>query len=90
MARQPIPDFILNKPELEPGLDLYLRAFLDLDGERTHANGPTAIPVTSMIQYAHAYSFTAEEMDDLIYFLRQMDEKNLERVAKLQKGASKK
>lgn len=86
MARQPIPDFIRNKPELDPGLDVYLQAYFDLDGERTHAFGPTAIPVTSMLQYANAFKFDDDQLDDLIYFVRKMDTENLKRVGKLQKA----
>lgn len=85
MGGQPIPDFIKNKPELDPGLDIYLQAFFDLDGERTHSFGPAAIPTTSMLHYAKAFKFDEEQLDDLVYFLRKMDAENLKRVKKLQK-----
>lgn len=83
---QPIPEFIKNKPELEPGLEVYLNAYLDLDSERTHAFGPAGIPVTSMLHYAKAFNFDEDQQDDLVYFLRAMDSENLKRVKKLQKG----
>lgn len=85
IARHPIPDFIKNKPELSVGLDVYLQAFFDLDSERTHAFGPTAIPTTAMLQYANAFKFDDEQTEDLVYFLGQMDSENLKRVKKLQK-----
>lgn len=86
LARQPIPDFIKNKPELDSGLDLYLQAYFDLDGERTHAFGPTPIPTTSIIAYAQAFKFGDEELDDLVFYVRAMDTENLKRVKKLQKN----
>lgn len=90
LAGQPIPDFIKNKPELESGLDLYLRAYFDLDAERTHYFGPSAIPTTAIITYAKAFRFDEEELEDLVYFIRQMDSENLKRVAKLQKAKGNK
>lgn len=77
---QPIPDRIKNAPELQPGLGLYLGAFFDLDAERTHAFGPSAIPITSILAYASAFSFDEEQTEDLMYFIREMDKENLKRV----------
>lgn len=90
LARQPIPDFIKNKPELSEGLEVYIRAYFDLDAERTHAFGPAGIPVTSMLQYANAFGFDEEQTDDLVHFLRKMDAENLKRVKKLQSSGGNK
>ncbi len=71
--KQPIPERILNKPELQKGLDIYLQAFLDLSLDRTNE----AIGWSSIIAYAQYYGFDFEQTEDLIFFIRAMDEEYL-------------
>jgi hypothetical protein len=87
---RPIPERIANAPELLPGLEIYLQAFFDLDSERSHAMGPTAIPWTSIVNYARAFDFDEEQTEDLIYLIKRMDAENLKEVSKKQKEATKK
>jgi len=89
-AGAPLPDRIANAPELAEGLQLFLIAFFDLDCERSHANAPTAIPWSSVQDYARAFDFDEEQTQDLHYFIRQMDSKHLEYIAKKQKSGRKK
>lgn len=83
-AGQPIPDRIANAPELELGLQLYLQAFFDLDSERSHAMGITAIPWTRMKDYADAYEFDEEQREDMFFFVRKLDSEHMKRLAKKQ------
>jgi hypothetical protein len=76
----PIPDKIANAPELEIGLHLYLQAFLDLDSERSHTNGLTAIPWSSVARYAEAFGFDDEQTEDLHYLVRKLDSEHLKRL----------
>lgn len=80
-AGQPMPERIANAPELQQGLQLYLQAFFDLDCERSHAMAPTAIPWTSVQDYAKAFEFDEEQTEDLHFFIRRMDSEHLKRIA---------
>ena len=83
-AGNPIPDRILNKPVLRIGLSIFLEAFFDLDSERTHSFGLTAIPWTSIKKYAESYEFDQEMTEDLLYLVREMDDENLRLLKKRQ------
>jgi hypothetical protein len=76
----PIPERIANSPELKPGLQLYLQAFFDLDSERSHAFSPTAIPWSSIQDYAKAFDIDGEQREDLFYLVKQMDRAHLSRL----------
>lgn len=80
-ANRPIPNRILNAPELNLGLNLYLDAFFDLDLERTHNSGVTPIPFLSIVGYAQAFEFSEEQTQDLIYFIKELDREHLKTVA---------
>ena len=80
--RRPIPDRIVNKPKLKRGLELYLNAYYELDNERSHALALTPIPGSCIRSYADYYHFDAEQKDDLIYLVREMDNANLKRLSK--------
>lgn len=82
---RPIPDRILNAPELNLGLQLYLDAFFDLDSERSHSVGLTAIPWTSIKQYAEAWEFDEEQTCKLFFFIKKMDAAHLKRLEHKQK-----
>ena len=77
-----LPDRIVNAPELRPWLQLYFKAFFDLDSERNHGMGYCKIPFTSVLTYAQFYEFDAEQTDDLIFFIRRMDDAHLDRLNK--------
>lgn len=58
-------------PELEPGLELYLHGFFDLDTERQIGYGIGPIPHSKIIEYCYFY-----DIDDVYYFMsviRELD-----------------
>jgi hypothetical protein len=80
----PIPERIANAPELINGLQIYLQAFFDLDSERNHGFSLSAIPWQSIKEYAETYEFDAEQKEDLLFFIRRMDQAHLDRLDKKQ------
>lgn len=77
---QPIPPAILNKPTLNEGLDLYLKAYFALDSERTHAEGARPIPWSKMVLYAETYGFDEDLLDDFVHLLTALDNANMVRI----------
>jgi len=75
---QPVPEHILNAPELQLGLQLYFQAFLDLDGERLSPTSP--IPWTSIRSYAEAYQLDQSQTSDLFYLIKRIDSAHLKRM----------
>ena len=69
----PIPEKFKNVPDLIPGLSLYFNAFFDLTTNRQLGMSLGPIPFNSIIQYGEYYQFNSDEMFDLIYFIREMD-----------------
>lgn len=67
---KPIPERIANKPVLNPGLNLYLDAFFDLQHDKNEAN---KVPWTVIIKYAEIYEFSNIQTDYLIYFIRSLN-----------------
>lgn len=78
----PLPDKIQNAPELEPGLELYLRAFYELDSCRSVGMGEGPIPWTAMEQWATSLGMDEEEREDVHYLVRRLDNAFLEHQAK--------
>lgn len=86
-AGQPMPERIANAPELQLGLQLYLEAFFDLDSERTHGKSLAPIPWSRIKGYAEAYEFDTEQTEDLIYFVKKLDNEHLKRLASKRKAS---
>jgi len=80
--KQSIPTSILNKPELLPGLELYLDSFFDLETERDFGFGPGLIKWSSIKNYAEYMQFDEEQTDRLFYHIRVMDNVRLEQYHK--------
>jgi len=80
---QPIPDRIANKPLLGIGLSLYYDAFLELQFDR---NSSEHIPWTVIIQYADRNKFDDIQTENLIYFIRKLDDCYVKWLAKKRKG----
>lgn len=55
-------------------------AYFDLDSERTHKEGATAIPWTSIAQYAVFHEVPDSIVNDFIYLIKRLDSANLERI----------
>jgi len=71
---RPIPDAILNAPDLEMGLGLYQSAFWDLDTCRRNndtSKGP--IPWTAIFTYCEQYHIEGDQRDDMFYHISEMD-----------------
>jgi hypothetical protein len=89
-ARQPYPDAIANAPELEPGLNLFYMAFLDLTSCRTlgYAQGP--IPWLAIHHYCEAHGIEGEQREDVFHHVSALDKAYLDRSAeKTSKSLSK-
>lgn len=80
LQNKPIPERIKNAPVLRPGLDLYLSAFFDLDGDRQIGFGVGKIPWSSMAKYAEMHKFSQSQFEDLVFLLRRMDAEHLKRL----------
>jgi hypothetical protein len=63
----PIPDKILNAPELLQGLEYYRDLFFILDTERRFAEGP--IPFSALQQFEH----DAEDLEETWYIISRLD-----------------
>lgn len=74
---------IAAKPHLPTGLILYYEAFFDLDTERNHGMGLASIPWSAIVRYGDYYELNT---DELIYFIRKMDNAHLERLARESKS----
>lgn len=83
-----MPERIAKAPQTINGLQLYLQAFFDLDSERTHGFSSSAIPWSSISQYAEAYDFDTEQKEDLLFFIRRMDIEYLKYLEKKQSKSS--
>lgn len=57
-----------------------MSAYFDLDSERTHKDGATPIPWTSIVQYAVFHEIPDEIINDFIYLIKRIDSANLERI----------
>ena len=61
-------------PEIAP-FEFYVEAFQELHTCRTGGMGLTPIPFSSIIEYASYIGLDREATDDLLYFIRKMDNK---------------
>jgi hypothetical protein len=68
--REPLPQRVLNKPNLFFGNALFLNAWFDLDLERER---PQPITRSMCFAYADDYGLGDEQRDDLWFFVKRMD-----------------
>lgn len=73
MGFMPVPDVILNAPQLEPGLELYLDAFWELSSCRSVGMGLGPIPWTACEKYARVYRLDDDQADALVYHVARLD-----------------
>lgn len=65
-------------PDLHMGLEFYFQAFFEISGDRPIGFGMGPIPYLSLHQYARLNGIDNEEdLEDFIYFLREMDQEFL-------------
>lgn len=79
-AGQPIPARIANAPELHFGLELFLNAFFDLDTERQAGFSIGPIPWSKIREYAKAYELDSDLSEDLMYFVKALDNAHMKRL----------
>jgi hypothetical protein len=77
--KRPLPPKILNKPELVVGLELYLEAYMDLQGDRG-GMGDGRIPWTAVQKYADVHGYEGELLEALHYHIRALDDAWLRHV----------
>lgn len=75
---KPLPEKVANAPALMLGMELYYDAFWDLTTCRQVGFGAGAIPWASVRDYGLTFEFDEEQMEDLFYFIRVMDNAYLE------------
>lgn len=68
------PPGIANAPELQEGLEMYLRAFSDLDSCRSVGMGPGRIPWREVQAYALAIEADEEQREALHHHVAALDE----------------
>jgi len=78
----------MTSPELNDGLVFYVEIFFKLTTDRLHEMGP--IPTMTILNFANYYDFNQEEENDLLFFIRAMDNTFLEHVSEEQKKKMKK
>ncbi len=69
----------VTSPELNDGLVFYVDIFFKLTTDRLHEMGP--IPTMAILNFANYYNFDQEEENDLLFFIRAMDNIFLEHVS---------
>lgn len=63
-----------NAPELPLGLELYYRAFGDLDRERPVGMSEGRIPRRALLEYAEYYDLDDDQIDLLLFVIPPMDD----------------
>jgi hypothetical protein len=79
--RSPLPQFLINCPELQQGLELYFQAFMELSTCRGVGFGEGPIPWTAMMQWAVHNSLSDDQTDTLVYIMHEMDGAYLRHMA---------
>lgn len=69
----PLPKAIENAPELWPGLELYMRAWYDLDSTRSIGLGVGPIPWNATQEYCLSLGLNAEQGEKMHHLVREMD-----------------
>lgn len=68
-----LPDRIANAPSLRMGLNLFLNAFYELDGERNNGMGLSPVPWSTIKDYAQFYEMDSEQTEDFFFVIRELD-----------------
>lgn len=78
-SNQPIPERILNAPQLEEHLAFYFQAWLDLNTERPCGFVIQRIPWSSVVRYARFYRCSQDETDTLLHIIREVDAEHIKK-----------
>ena len=82
--KMPIPEKILNAPELREDLAFYFNAFLDLDCDRDFGLSMSPIKWSSIKMYCEYHNLDEEQSDLLFYHVRKLDNVRLKEDQKKQ------
>lgn len=77
-ANREFPEKIKNAPSLFMGLELFFRSWMELGSCRLSVMEEAPIPYTAISQYARDYGIVGELYEDLVYFVRILDNAYLE------------
>lgn len=77
---EPIPDRIANAPELDYGLVFYLKAWTDLNSDRTLGMAVGPIPTIAILNYAKHYQLDSYETERMLRVLRYVDNEYLKHL----------
>lgn len=80
------PDWIKDAPDLALGLELYYEAFWDLTTCRPVGWTAQPIPWSAVIEWGQLNELDPEEMDDLIFYVRELDAEFLTWASEQSKG----
>ena len=81
-TNMPLPRAIENAPELWPGLELYLKAWYDLDTTRSIGFGVGPIPWHAVEAYCSAHNMDEMQRARMHYMIREMDKVYLDHANK--------
>lgn len=70
---QPLPDVIINAPQLLSGLEMYYEAFIELSTCRNTGFGAGPIPWTAIDRYGDRHGFSGEGFEYLVLMVRACD-----------------
>lgn len=88
MARnQKVPDWVGERPDLEPGDEFFLRAFWDLSTERAIGMSLGPIPTSRLDSYGHAKGLDSDTMELFRVVIRMLDDTYLKWATDQQKRA---
>lgn len=69
----PLPQAIVNAPELQLGLDLFYVAFTDLSTCRSIGMSEGPIPWTAVRDYCDELLLEGDQREDMFFHIREMD-----------------
>lgn len=71
----PLSDRIVNAPELQHGLQIYVDAFNTLTRSRSMSQGSIgSIPYSEISSYCRDHEITGDDREEAIYLIQQMDD----------------
>lgn len=85
LRKKALPDRIAHAPDLFLGLELYFKAFVELNTCRSTGWSAGPIPSWAIDEYADRLGLTEEEIEDLHYHMRMMDQAFLKYTARKNK-----
>ena len=86
--KRPLPERIANAPDLFTGLELIFDAFIELNTTRQTGWSPGPIPVTAIYEHCFILDLTDDEIADMHYLIRKMDQAFLTYMTKKSKDSA--